>query len=115
MTNQPEIGSLADVATPGPWHALHGKAVVFYTDPSLIDVAGNICLAPDGPQAQVRRNLEFIAAARTAVPALLADLDRARQDHEQMRRKADDLDANVKVLLDFIRKLGMQPPELLDV
>ena len=78
----PDIAAIkarADAATPGPWHDEH-------TDPWGCVLSGDYgWIAPRGwPQYDVdteqgKADAEFIAHARTDVPALLAALDAAQQ------------------------------------
>lgn len=79
MTVQPtrdQLRALADAATEGPW-AVHG---------SLIGIGR---AKPDFGQTwglRWRQDIEFICAARTAVPQLLDQLDRA--EHRIARLEA---------------------------
>jgi hypothetical protein len=65
-----EYQDLADTATPGPWHLTNTCEIAApLTNDTIADV---------WEPTQASRNGEFIAAARTAVPALLADNHRLR-------------------------------------
>ena len=66
------LAALADAATPGPWDE-HEWAVV-----ALPEVAP-VCHAVHEDDAA------FIAASRTAVPALLAALDDAERERDRLR------------------------------
>lgn len=77
-----EYAALNSAATPGPWTVSED-----YSD----------VLAPDGDQlasywnpTSATRNGEFIAAARSAVPALLAEVRRLRAALEQIRHLHKD-------------------------
>ena len=66
-----EYAALADAATPGPWHLTDSDAIVApLTQQHVADV---------WEPTAASRNGEFIEAARTAVPALLAEVRRLRQ------------------------------------
>lgn len=74
MTVQPtrdQLRALANAATPGPWEVkgdeLDGTGVA------------HCCMPPD---PEDRADMEFIAAARTALPQLLDQLDQAEADRD---------------------------------
>jgi len=75
-----EIAARAEAATPGPWEANARIGIVTNKvgDP----------LAVFGGGAQDRADAEFTAAARTDVPALLAELAAVRAERDQAREKA---------------------------
>lgn len=90
------IKKLADAATPGPWSADPTGTVCADAD-LVLDVNGGEILPEGGPMeiAECYRNerpdwterasnAAFIAAARTAVPALLAALEEAQRRLETM-------------------------------
>ena len=83
MTVQPtrdRLRALANAATPGPWE-VHG---------SLIGIGR---AKPDFGQTwglRWRQNIEFICAARTAVPHLLDQLDVAEQRIRDLTQEARD-------------------------
>ena len=79
MTVQPtrdQLRALADKATPGPWEAFHGDIWTdthgFLLSPGLDD-----------------RDAAFIAAARTALPQLLDQLDQAEARIQAARNVLD--------------------------
>ena len=85
-----EIEARAEAATPGPWRAslLDG---VTYEDGSSSHVAGIYPGSTSGPPPVFvtnsidRRDAEFIAASRTDVPALLAEVRRLQAAVERVR------------------------------
>jgi hypothetical protein len=88
-----EIEARAAGATAGPWHALDGAAEGF--DGSW-DVGGpdNCCVASMAETAEAARlprdkeaNAEFIAAARTDVPALVAECRRLAAELAAARKR----------------------------
>lgn len=94
MTVQPtrdQLRALADAATPGPWRV----------DGSLF---GRGRAEPDFGQTwglRWRQDIEFICAARTAIPQLLDQLDQAEADRDWNLRssrlaKKDRIEANAR-------------------
>lgn len=81
-----ELRELAARATPGPWHAYfttHGDPfVVCDRDRWPQTQMAQVSTAPDD---YGRANCEFIAAARTALPALLDTVDRLQQQANAVR------------------------------
>ena len=88
---------LADAATPGPWragcedmvnyHGIYGSPfkAVYWDDPEAEmhmghTLPGLISEAYDAGEVDCRDNAGFIAAARTAVPSLLAAVDTLEAD-----------------------------------
>ena len=71
MTEQQlaDLDALAAAATPGPWEAAHQYAECW----SLHGPEAN------GPDMMPKGDAAFIAAARTAVPALVAEVRRLRE------------------------------------
>lgn len=85
-----EWKALADAATEGPWTAAeqsHGEWFSIQS-PHLA-----LCTAFEPADAA------FIAAARTAVPALLEEVERLREALRQAEGERDDLDTGVGTLL----------------
>lgn len=75
MTERPDekLQALCDAATPGPWHAsynVHGDPAVV-TDPRRPSFS-TVAQVSVAPADYGRANTAFIAAARSAVPSLLA-------------------------------------------
>jgi hypothetical protein len=69
-----EIEALAAAATPGPWEAMYfGDRIVHWLE------GGDFEYVVDEPVANVD-NARFIAAARTAIPRLVAEIRRLRAD-----------------------------------
>jgi len=101
------IKALAEAATAGPWTS-HHRASDRTSDDD--ECAGGLGLQVDGPpeawgkgQFHLAADAAFIAAAREAVPALIADLERAREllrvgqgygdlSNSEFNRLADDTD-----------------------
>ena len=73
---------LADAATSGPWCDDVGP-VVFDNDGEMIADFG---MPSIHRQAECENNAAFIASARTAVPALLAEVERLCADNGRMSR-----------------------------
>lgn len=69
MVDRAKLRALADAATPGPWNRDADGVSVY------IDVRFAICDA-SGADAN------FIAAARTAVPALLDEIERVERERD---------------------------------
>lgn len=61
--------ALADAATPGPWELKNYGKSVYLAGPAIEDIIGRI-------QFHAGADAAFIAAARAAVPALLAEVER---------------------------------------
>lgn len=64
------LEALTEAATPGPWYVKR-NVEIFY-------------VARDVARADIAVNAEFIAAARAAVPALIAELRRLRDEREAL-------------------------------
>ena len=81
--------ALADAATPGPWSAETGHGE---TGPNYIDSpSGVVAYVYDsyrGTLPNAEADAAFIAAAREAVPALLAEVDRLRRELASYERHA---------------------------
>lgn len=81
-----EIRARADAATPGPW--------INDDDLSITGANGtDVCIWWDLVSAD---DAEFIAAARTDVPALLAEIERLRAEVERVR--AEEREACAAIL-----------------
>jgi len=79
--------TLAEAATPGPWKVSLERIVAPEKRPmpELYDAPFPVGFAHSG------RDTLFIAAAREAVPALLADLEAAERERDAWRESAADL------------------------
>lgn len=75
------IRALAEAATPGPWRVGDGGDYFEW----------EVVIAPHLPTLELSESADgaedaaFIAAARTAVPALLAEVDRLRGENAQLK------------------------------
>ncbi|HEV2929940.1 MAG TPA: hypothetical protein VGW74_14705, partial [Propionibacteriaceae bacterium] len=85
------IEARADAATPGPWHGEHEQ----YEGRELLCVSigdyGWVCSGERSPEYDIdseqgKADAEFIAHARTEVPALVAEVRGLRAELERMRR-----------------------------
>lgn len=81
-----QLEALANAATQGPWHVHEegfgrlGRPTVYATDEELRYIANcrDLPTHEDHAPTDDRANARFIAAARTAVPALIAEVRRLR-------------------------------------
>jgi len=96
------IRARAEAATPGPWEAvkLYDVTDTTYIDGCDFSFNGDInveveragleypewvMIGPDSPeQKQIHADAEFIAAARTDIPALLAEVERLRTENAEL-------------------------------
>jgi hypothetical protein len=127
MTDRAEWKQLAEAATPGPWQvnealsrAHHrfedGTRVVTTSDSpglSLITLwpqrtIGESTRGWDVPE-QSPANASFIAAARTAVPTLLSDIEKAEAERDALRAEVERLDDILN------RRLNVTTSELIRV
>jgi hypothetical protein len=67
-----EWAALAEAATPGPWEAVQGASAGWWVEQPNTATIADIDIDYSG---QPDADAAFIAAAREAVPALLADLE----------------------------------------
>lgn len=91
-----ELEALANAATPGPWqpvlgHLAHGQERVGLWQGS--EYMGNF-LAPtvvssNGNPVQALHDVQFMAAARTAIPTLITDMRRIMTEMARLRQMAD--------------------------
>lgn len=91
-----ELQSLADAATPGPWEWIHKSNCEpeygSLREPNgerIIDLRCNEC---DDSFVDLAENRAFIAASRTAVPRLIAEVRRLRDTLERLRPWVEDGD-----------------------
>jgi len=124
---------LADAATPGPWragredmvtyHGIYGSSfkAVYWDDPEAEmhmghTLPGLISEAYDAGEVDCRDNAGFIAAARTAVPSLLAALDTLEAERDQARAGLAASQALVKemstALSDLVDQIEAERPAI---
>lgn len=76
-----EIAALCEAATPGPWRQDCQIRVVAGPDSNPTDIIDyDHALHGEPPSASEIADLAFIAASRTAIPELLAEITRLRAD-----------------------------------
>jgi hypothetical protein len=74
-----KMKALALAATPGPWQKNCGNFNVIAPNESNAGLNRyHVCMAEGRDYPQMSRNAEFIAACRTAVPELIAEVERLR-------------------------------------
>ena len=84
-----EWKALADAATPGPWieyeRETHGEHYVVWIGTDSGDIAKLCdCVKVRGEvDGAVKADAEFIAAAREAVPVLIDEVERLREENER--------------------------------
>lgn len=105
MTHQPptddqlaELDALCAAATDGPWHLTDSDAIVApLTTTKIADM---------WEPTHTTRNGEFIEAARTAMPALLAEIRRLKQQRQyliaQLAKKDAESGVGDKALREFL-------------
>ena len=91
------LKALADAATPGPWESeLTGGCYTVWGKADAMGYDGIVTTDYLNPRLDDSSNAAFIAAARAAVPALLAEVERLREElddyadaiaHERRRRE----------------------------
>ena len=92
------LKALADAATPGPWEVEQHSGILCNGTPSTCAVlSSSECdMASFGDSEQALADAAFVAAARAAVPALIAEVERLREElddyadaiaHERRRRE----------------------------
>lgn len=115
MIDLDRIEALANAATPGPWapsEQTRGGPVTsawvesLPADTIVVDSRGtafafgvNVCAVPPFDVDKAAADTAFIAAARTDVPALVAELRAARAEIERLRTAAADERADVVAFL----------------
>lgn len=93
------IRARADAATPGPWgygdfgFVSNGNQIIVQTWDRMEENFDNS-----------RNNGEFIAHARTDIPALLDEVARLREELDAARREADDADRETERLREAIQR-----------
>jgi len=105
------IQALCDAATPGPWHATKSETEPDNEFPGLsepyrskwtvsphVHIAGWRHDCGYGGYGVTETNAAFIAAARTALPALIREVRRVRENHQwEMSSRAVALQENDKL------------------
>ena len=82
-----EIEARTNAATPGPWKATpHGSNVFVLWDGDKVRLNGRICTVDDVVQSSFT-DAEFVAHARTDVPALLSEVRRLREDLAEYQQR----------------------------
>ena len=99
--------ALADAATPGPWRAgtveREGKVWVNHRDGIAGPVLGERCLLNMNLHFPHTADRAFIAAAREAVPALVAEVRALRSENYDLRAEVRRLNAAVAVERDIAK------------
>lgn len=111
MTVQPtrdQLRALADKATPGPWtvgHLSHWDFDGRQVPQSSVRRPDRVAITWDdhGGDVFVPADAEFIAAARTALPALLDALDQAEAERDAARGYISELETAVQSRNDVIK------------
>ena len=91
-----ELRALCEKATPGPWVAgrpdmativdgIDSKWIYAPNDQYCAVASGRI----DGEWDEVMANAQLIAAARTALPDLLSDLEEARRERDALQKQLE--------------------------
>lgn len=96
MTNAElqHLRSLCERATPGPWRAIHGRGsgTVQAKDCAIyINVRRSEDEYLDETVARWQRDAAFIAAARSAVPALIEECERLQRERRDIDKDRDHL------------------------
>jgi hypothetical protein len=86
-----EWARLAEAATPGEWVASFGV-----TWDVVVGKLKKVITRTSGINNNTRADAAFIAASRTAVPALLADVDRLTGDNAALSEALDTALAHLK-------------------
>ncbi len=73
-----ELRKLCEEATPGPWR--HKAPAHITHDGTATMLAGTIAICTDPVHPSAKRDAAFIAAARTALPELIAEVERLREE-----------------------------------
>ncbi len=99
--------ALANAATPEPWYAPDDDCYVVDGDGNRLMTDNNV-LCPERP------NFVFTAAAREAVPALIAEVDEQAKEIERLRaaKPADDINTLRQKIVVTAQQLGDLKTEL---
>ena len=104
MYDETLIVNLHNRTTRGTWASHMDQAVLTYDS----DGKGlHICAAPAVALLQTHADLEFIAASHQAIPALVEDLLRTRNDREHYRTLAAAADVEARRLQQIITEAGL--------
>ena len=82
---------LAEEATEGPWEAARNRPVSgsdFYSVDAGDEIVASPGLVPDRAGPQASADVDFIAASRQAVPALIAEVEALRAERDAAREFA---------------------------
>ncbi len=97
------IRKRCEAAAPGPWHIFQGKLRPQFPTQILEVQSGSGHIIPwagfDGHRFTEKKKLalaKFVAHARTDIPKLLAALDAARKETEELKEKSAALEAEYK-------------------
>ena len=104
MTDE-QLAALAEAATPARWIAEQGMGVRL-ADYTPICMSWNETCEP----VNVEANMAFIAAARQAVPELLAEVSGLRRQLAEMTARRDDYRARFR---DLERELEIERQQLI--
>jgi len=104
-----DLERIADAATPGPWRAVAMNGVAGVAAPDhmrcYVYIHGRIDAVSDETVARWQRDAHLIAAARTAVPALIEEVRRLTAERDEARgdveRLGNALTIETRVSLDF--------------
>ena len=83
-----ELKALANAATAGPWFCKHPRNRACHPSPSVIEAHGSYVL-PAHSYSSNFGDGTFIAIARTAVPQLIAEVERLRAELDSWTEHAD--------------------------
>ncbi len=87
------IKALADAATPGPWEEVAESGEWWITGP---DIENGFVI--NTTRGITQANADFIAAAREAVPALLAEVERLTAEVGEMDALADEMTSRIEYM-----------------
>lgn len=106
-----ELEALAKSATPGPWERVFGDGEHFVASPTNGEDNPVMSNTDFYPAAVTAEDQAFCAAARSAVPALVAEVRRLRAVEEASKalsvaQRSGDVHQAQRALLAFRRTLG---------
>ena len=101
-----ELVRLCEAATPGPWQTEERHTRNVYSDDATGSmVAACKCDYTSRPVVEEEAHAAFIAAARTALPEALAEVDRLTALSSDERRRAERLHDDLLVEKGFVTVL----------